>query len=245
MSENTPYFESITAARSMKVGAEDFADATISLETQSDLAKDSVGESIRDNFGRFLPFLRHLNPEDQELLMSYYLLSKPQWCLAKLYRSTQTLCSFRIRMALKKLGVAAMHDGHPPVAVLDDILVLHDVNQLIDGVRTSTIVDEYRHRRSFTGVADALHLHRPDVRRALTKAVNVLMDDQHEEHVAFGAYIHGLIDKASITGTGFSARKIQKHSHLHKADPNVVGAFRINVTDPSFDEHVLVSRASY
>ena len=119
----SPYFESITAARSMLI--EDPFDTeheTISLETQSDLSKDSIGMSLRDNFGQFLPLLRQLNVEDYEMFLSYYFLKKPQWCLAKLYQSTQTLCSFRIRMALKKLGIVTLYQGEPPVEALDAIL---------------------------------------------------------------------------------------------------------------------------
>jgi hypothetical protein len=176
--------------------------------------------------------------------MSYYLLGKPQWCLAKLYRSTQTLCSFRIRMARKKLGIITMYQGAPPVSALTAILTEHGLNDLIPGISTATLIDEYRKRRSFSAVAAFLTLHRPDVRRALTKAATGLMEDSNEEHAAIGAYIHGMIDKASITGAGYSVKKISRHAHLHKSDPTAVGAFRIDVTDPAFQEHVMVSRAS-
>ena len=245
MAETTPYFESITAARSMLVeDPSDFAFETISLETQQDLARDTVGESIQAHFGAILPHMRLLSPEDQELLLSYFLLAKPQWCLAKLYQSTQTLCSLRIRLALKKLGVVTKYQGHPTQEALDAILEEHGLNALVEGVKTSTLVVEYRQRRSFAAVADLLRIHRPVVRRALTQVVNTLMSDPHEEHAAVGAYIHGLIDKASITGQGYSAQKARKLSHVHKKDPSLVGSFHIDLSDPAFDEHVLVSHAS-
>ena len=245
MSENSPYFESITAARSMLVEDPfESENETISLETQSDLAKDSIGASLRDNFGQFLPLLRQLNVEDYEMFLSYYFLKKPQWCLAKLYQSTQTLCSFRIRMALKKLGIVTLYQGQPSTEVLDTILESHGLNHILPDVATSALVDDYRRLRSFSSVALHRGLHRPDVRRALTKASSTLMADAHEEHMAIGAYIHGMIDKASITGSGYSARKVAKHAHLHKSDPGCVGSFDIDVMDPSFEEHVLVSRAS-
>ena len=245
MAENSPYFESITAARSMRVkDHEAFVDETISMETQSDLARDSVGESLQTNFALILPRLRLLSPEDQELLFSYFFLAKPQWCLAKLYRSTQTLCSLRIRMALKKLGIVMIYNGHPSQEELDDILESHSLNALVEGVKTSTLIVEYRSRRSFAAVADALRLHRPAIRRALTQVVSVLMDDPHEEHKAVGAYVHGLVDKASIQGQGYSAKKVASLSHVHKTDPALVGAFHIDLADPAFEEHVLVSRAS-
>lgn len=222
----------------------EFANATISLETQADLARDSVGESLRENFGAFLPHLRHLTPEDQELLTSYFLLGKPQWCLAKIYRSTQTILSLRIRLALKKLGLAAIHGGPPPADVLDAILEEHGLNHILPGVTTSAMVVEYQLQRSFTLVADALNLHRPDVRRALTKAATVLLADAHEEHTAYGAYIHGLIDKAHITSVGPSNRQAARHTHMLRVDPPLVGAFRINTDDQGYDAHVWVSRAA-
>lgn len=246
MAENTAYFESITAARSMRVtDPEAFTHETISMETQSELARDTVGESLQAHFGDILPHLRLLSPEDQELLFSYFLLSKPQWCLAKLYQSTQTLCSLRIRLALKKLGIVTLYGGHPSQEELDKVLDVHELNDLVEGVKTSTLIVEYRQRRSFSAVADVLRVHRPAIRRALTQVVNVLMEDPHDEHVAVGAYVHGLIDKASIQGQGYSARKAQKLSHVHKVDPALVGSFHISLADPAFDEHVLVSRASH
>ena len=246
MAENTAYFESITAARSMKIKDPfESAHQTISMETQADLAKNSVSEAFREFFGLYQPAMRHLTLEDQEMLLAYYLLGQPQWCLAKLARSTQTLCSFRIRMALKKLGVITIHQGPPSVAVLDKVLAEHGLNGLIPGLRTAVLIDEYRKRRSFRSVADHFCIHRPDIRRALARVVDVLLRDPHEEHAAIGAYIHGLIDKASPSGTGFTSRQTHRFAHIHRSDPCCVGEFVISTTDPAFDDHALVSRAAH
>lgn len=218
---------------------------TISLETQPDLARNSISESLRENLAVFLPPMKNLSPEDYEMVLAYYLLRSPQWCLAKLCHSTQTLCSFRIRMALKKLGVVAACGGHPSQETLDSVLELHSLNHLVSSVPTSLLVVEYRRRRSFLAVADALHLHRPDVRRALTKAATVLMGDKHENHAAFGAYIHGFLDKASISGVGFSQRKTQQLADVYKSDPKCAGEFCVLTTDPALEDHFLVSRAAY
>lgn len=246
MPENSPYFESITAAQSMKVRDPfDTVNQTISLETQLDLARNSISESLRENLGAFLPSMKNLSLEDYEMILAYYFLGQPQWCLAKLCHSTQTLCSFRIRQALKKLGIVATYKGHPGEKDLDDVLEMHDLNHLIPTVKTSLLVVEYRKRRSFLAVADELHLHRPDVRRALTKAANVLMADKHDAHAALGAYIHGFLDKASISGVGFSQRKTQQLADVYKADPKCAGEFIVSTIDPAFDDHFLVSRAAY
>ena len=54
---------------------------------------------MQEHFGQFLRLLRHLPAEDQELLLSYYVLGKTQNTLATIQHSTQTVCSFKIRMA--------------------------------------------------------------------------------------------------------------------------------------------------
>ena len=223
----------------------DAAHETISLETQPDLARDSISESIRERFGTFRPLIQNLTPEDYEMLMSYYMLAQPQWCLARMCQSTQTLCSLRIRMALKKLCVIAVYKGPPPVDALNTLLEEHGLNHILPGATTAALIDEYRGRRSFLAVADALGLHRPDVRRAITQAANTLLADQHEDHVAMGAYIHGLIDKASVNGVGLTMKKAQQLAFIYRVDPACVGEFRVSSEDPAFEEHISVSHAAY
>ena len=65
MSENTPYFDSITSARAMLLDEEDQLEGTttISLETQADLAEEDILSFINDNFDRFLKTLRFLKKE--------------------------------------------------------------------------------------------------------------------------------------------------------------------------------------
>src|SRR5208283_5867612 len=105
MSENTPYFDSITSARAMLLSEDDQLEGitTISLETQADMTEEDILTYVIENFSEFLKMLRFLKKEDQELLLSYYLLSKTQNTLAIIHKSTQTVCSFRIRMAVKVL----------------------------------------------------------------------------------------------------------------------------------------------
>jgi hypothetical protein len=101
----------------------------------------------------------------------------------------------------------------------------------------------YEQSRSFQKVADAYGLHRPDIRRAMSRAAKQLNESKDGNEAALGAFIHGLIDKASASGQGFSKRKLAKQCHIYRADPPILGEFRINIMDPHFD-HLFTSRAN-
>ena len=247
MAEISAYFEAITAARSMRVTDPfDASEETISAETQLDLARDSVGMSLRTDLDTLLPYVAQLCLEDQELLKCYFLLEKPQWCLAVVHRSTQTLCSQRIRKAQERLGLIVQHKGqHPPLDAIAEVMELHGINHILEsGPSTAELIVEYRKRRSFTAVADALRCPRPQVRHVLNTVATTLKDDEHREHAAYGAYVHGLIDQAAVHGSGFGENKRQKLAHAHAVDPDLVGQFRVSGNHVDAADHVLVSRAS-
>jgi DNA-directed RNA polymerase specialized sigma subunit len=105
MAENTAYFDSITSARAMLLTDEEALEGntTLSLETL-DIGEEDTFQFIQQNFGLFLKAIRCLKSEDQERLLSYYLLSKTQTTLAKIHKTTQTQCSTMLRMSIKALG---------------------------------------------------------------------------------------------------------------------------------------------
>jgi hypothetical protein len=222
---------------------------TISLETQADLAEEDILSFINENFDKFLKTLRFLKKEDQELLLSYYLLSKTQNTLALIHKSTQTVCSFRIRMAVKTLGTFMMVGGEPTEELLHDVLEKAGMEDCLEkelGVKKaplSTVVMEYVRTRNFQHVATHFALHRPDVRRAMSRVSKALMDSKDGREAAVAAWLHSLIDKVSPVGTGFSKRKAQKLGHLYRSDPTILGQFRMSITDPTFG-HMFVSRAN-
>lgn len=244
MSENTPYFDSITSARAMLLNEDEQLEGTttISLETQSDLAEDDILTFVMENFSEFLKMLRFLKKEDQELLLSYYLLSKTQNTLAIIHKSTQTVCSFRIRMAVKTLACFIML-GEPTVEKMHEILTRAGLEKSLEKIDLSEIIDLYAKTRSFQRIAEVHHLHRPDIRRAMSRASKQLMESKNAQEHALGAYIHSLIDKANPSGVGYSKRKMQKLGHIYRVDPPLLGEFRISVSDPDFD-HMFVSRAN-
>lgn len=215
---------------------------TISLETQADMTEEDILTYVMENFAEFLTFLRYLKKEDQELLLSYYILSKTQNTLAIIHKSTQTVCSFRIRMAVKTLACFIMM-GEPSVEHMHNILEAAKLEKSLEKIELSEVIDLYAKTRSFQRIAEVHQLHRPDIRRAMSRASKSLMESLNPDEHALGAYIHSLIDKANPSGVGYSKRKMQKLGHIYRVDPPLLGEFRIKVEDPDFD-HMFVSRAN-
>jgi hypothetical protein len=217
---------------------------TISLETCPDMAEsEDILTYVQGNFSEFMKMLRFLKKEDQELLLSYYLLSKTQNTLAIIHKSTQTVCSFRIRMAVKVLGAFILM-GEPTAEKMKPILEEAGLENGLEKVGLSTVVELYAKTRSFQRIAEIYHLHRPDIRRSMSRASKQLMDNMDSAYQqAIGAYIHSLIDKANPSGVGYSKRKVSKLGHIVRTDPPLLGEFRIKLEDPTF-EHMFVSRAN-
>jgi hypothetical protein len=242
--ENSAYMDSVTSARSMLLSEEEQLEGTttISLETQGDMQEEDILTYVQENFAEFIKTLRYLKKEDQELLLSYYLLSKTQNTLAIIHKSTQTVCSFRIRMAVKTLCAFIMM-GEPTPQKMKVILEKEGLENGLEKLPLSECVDLYAKTRSFQRIAEVHHLHRPDIRRAMSRASKALMESKIAEAHALGAYIHSLIDKANPSGVGYSKRKVSKLGHIYRTDPPILGEFRLRVQDPEF-EHMFVSRAN-
>lgn len=243
MAENSPYFESIVANRALRVDPEDYqGDHTLSLETQADIVSQSIISYIHDNFGKFMEFLKFLSFEDQELLLSYYLLGKTQWSIARLHGSTQTICSFKLRLAMKRLGTYILM-GMPSADKIHLILEKVGTTHFTESIRYADLIDLYAKTRSFKAVALQYGVKRPDVRRALSGLSKQLLAAKDAPTLALGAYVFGLIDKASAQGRGLSQRERAKICPIYRRDPAMLGDFVVNVASEDFD-HLLVSRAN-
>jgi hypothetical protein len=215
----------------------------VSIETAEDQQQEEdIWVWLQEHLEQFLRLLRHLPTEDQELLLSYYLLGKTQNTLATIHHSTQTVCSFKIRMAVKNLCVFLMM-GEPTQETMRDILIGVSL-EFTPPLKTplSRLIWEYARCRDFAQLARIRHIHRPDIRRAMSRASKALLEMKGREH-ALGAYIYSLIDKANPSGQGYTKRKLAKQGHVVKTDPPIIGQFRIDVTDPDF-EAMFVSRAN-
>jgi len=86
----------------------------ISAETDPDLQREQdIFLFINENFAAFLGYLRNLSLGDQELVLSYYLLRKTQTLLAPIFRTSQTLCSTRMRAAVRTMCADITFGGQP------------------------------------------------------------------------------------------------------------------------------------
>jgi hypothetical protein len=147
-------------------------------------------------------------------------------------------------MAIKKLGAIIIYGANPDSGLISTVLSTNGLENVLKGVKTSTLIEDYRKYRSFNIVAKKSNVHRPDVRRVLSQVSKALLDKDDELSLSLGAMIYGLIDKASANGQGYSKRKLEKMSFLFKEDPDLLGSFYIDVEDPAFD-HIMVSRANH
>ena len=244
ISENTAYFENIVAQRAMLQNPDEYqGEHTVSLETQADIVSQSIMTYIHDNFPKFMEYLRYLSREDQELLLAYYLLGKTQWSIARLHGSTQTICSFKLRLAMKRLGTYILM-GVPTVDKIDAILEQHPTGVFFDeNIRYSQLIDAYSKTRSFKSVALQFNQNRPVVRRALSNLCKSLLSSTEASTLALGAYVFGLIDKASAQGRGLSQREKAKICPIYRRDPEMLGSFVVDVSSAEFD-HFLISKAN-
>jgi hypothetical protein len=219
-------------------------DHTISLETQSDLMGESIYAYVWNNFHDFLTKIRNLSEEDQELLFSYYLLGKTQTALAVVNKSTQTICSTKIRMATKRLGAHILL-GDITEEKLDSLLgkwgyTTYDKDPTI---RLSKLIYLYQQLGSAQDVADSLGIYRPDVRRTMTNLSKELLNHKDLLLSALGALMQGLIDRSSTNGHGPSKSRMLARGNLYRIDPEILGEFEIDLTDEGFSD-VLYPRAN-
>ena len=268
MPETTAYFDSICAERSQLLTEDEQLEGAslVSIETCEEFVDKTDKYTytfVLEHFADFLGYLRYLKPVDQELLLEYYVLGKPQNALAITHRATQTVMSFRIRLAVRAMACCILM-GVPNQGKISEVLKKAGLEEWegsssafpiwqeskIDFIQApgsvteklrkkklplSQILDEYQKCRSFQRVADVHRLHRPSVRRAISNASKVLRESKDQEQQALGAWIFSLIDKANPVGRGLSKRQAKKRGNIEMKDPSVLGQFRIDVTDPGFD----------
>jgi hypothetical protein len=256
--ENSAYMDAMVASRSVLLSDEEAlaGGTTISCETTDEFGEDDIYVYCQDHFADWLRVIRVLSREQQELLLSYYLLGKTQIVLSKLLDSTQTVMSFRIRMPVKLAGTYLMMGGAPTVEAMHRILLKAGLeHSLKKHVTLSEVIAEYAHCRSFERIAKAHHLHRPDVRRAMSQASKQLLRGDvtnlktettpaSPEELALGAYIFNLIDKANPGGQGISKRQKAKTARcVVRTESPCTGQFRVSVNEPGFHS-LFVSRAN-
>lgn len=252
MAENTPYFDAITSERALMVDEEDWlaGNTLMSVET-TDENRDHIGSSYREDPALFLKAIRALSSDKQEVLLSYYFLNKTQTQLAKLLlANSQTFCSSFIRAANHELCCQFLYPDGPSKEQLSTMCIAegveehrvsaqkqefqdsYPVKQDEKEVKGSDVVYSFYQHEAYDQVARELKIHRPDVRRVIKKVYTGLRASPKLEYQVVGDWLYSLSFKKAPTG---NRRKIRKGSgDLHLKDPDIVGEFRINVSDPDF-----------
>jgi hypothetical protein len=233
---STQYFDHVIAARSIASATNDQEAATegsttISLET-CEMGEADIFTWIESNFSEFMRALKRLPPGDREILLSYYLIGKPQHAIARISRTTQTLMSSKIRDAMKRL-CAVLLLGDITETLLADIFTGAGVEHQLS-TPLSVIAWSYSRTRAFSASAKALKLKRPDIRRALVAAHKILIASDDTREQALGAWLYGLLEKSNPTGKGLSAREKKKQGDQYHVNSRILGEFVVDVTDPDF-----------
>jgi hypothetical protein len=245
---------------------------TISVETGETTNETRAYQFITDNSAVFLRCLRSCRPEDQELVLSYYVLGVSQTHIGRIAHDSQTNISFRMRQAVKALCAMLLLGGVPTEDRMHAILERagrESVSLLIKAPATgcpalkrsmnlSMLIMEFVRSGSYERVAKSFKVHRPEVKRALRSTVNTLCgpsfscsahsagtSDYDPETQALAAWLWMLTDKRDPWGVNrYSARQERKTASVsYFNDPEILGNFRVRVDDPDF-EKMFCSRAN-
>lgn len=248
------YWAKVCDARANDANVDDMRQGKvlISAETQQEFSEQDIGPFIHGHFDLFLKYLRYLQPSDQELLMSYYLVKATQEVLTHTgFTETQTALSRKIRHAVRSLCLFMIFGGPPTESQIATILT--DANQehvelgarqswhtepdLPVKAKISEIIAIYVETGDFADVAFRLKIHRPALRRALGYARDALLESQIASHRALGSWLERKIDKAAPSGTGKTKRASKKEcGTVFRSDPDFADGlgFRIDVGSPEF-----------
>lgn len=237
MPEITPYFEAITAERALLLTEEEAlkGETLISVEAQPEFDQTTTGVFVREHFPLFLTLIQKLSPSDQDILLSYFVLNRSQTSLSYIFEDAQTRIGSTIRLAMKRLCFYILF-GEVTAEKLSPILSragLEWPEYRQAGTRSrssvqvpfSRVIETFDRCRNFNDTADELGLHRPDVRRTMSKAATALLDSEQPQEQAIGAYLYGVTHRVDLdTATTKVGAPV-----IERRDADLLGKFRINV----------------
>jgi len=241
------YWNSVVAIQSsMKADLDDMlqGNINISIETMG-VFKDEFVDIVQNNPAFFLKNLRYLRPSDQELLISYYIVMKAQQHLAIINKSTQTICSYRLRMACRIFTAFVYFKGFPSEEQIRGVLAKANLSDVEDPRPLNCAASQaefiaraitlYNMSHDFQQVANRMGAHRPSIRRSFSQLRKKLEESEVTAEQALSALVFHLIDKANAWGGGLAARELKKQGTIMLKDPPVLGKFRVKAGDPYFE----------
>lgn len=240
--------DAVSAQRALLLSQDEAlaGNSTLSLETQQDECEYRFSNYVEESFAEFIRHIRKLPLREQELLLSYYLLSVSQTRLAKIQRSTQTITSSDIRRATSAMAAIMLFGGDIPSAelmapvlkraVLEEQTMKPEWGSKRVEVKASELIAAFALCRSYAKVAEDKKLFRADVRRCLRILADKLVESQQAEEQALGSWLTVLVEKSSAGGTGYTSRQQAKFAPMYRKDSPILGEFRVDVTHPDFEE---------
>jgi hypothetical protein len=234
----------------------------ISAETDPGLQREQdIFIFINENFAAFLGYLHNLNLRDQELLLVYYCLRKTQTLLAPIFQTSHTLCSARMRAAVRVMCAYIAFGGQPTEERMRPILQAVGAEEASLSTRPKMQYKEHgenlsqRGKDGKAGKAGEKATH--SLARLLAECAGErsfrMLADRHgihqpeirrafrraaerlevggREQQALAAWIRSLIDKANPFGEGESKRQAAKRGDVFASDDARIADFRIRIED--------------
>jgi hypothetical protein len=241
------YWNQIVSQQSMRVSQEDSlaGETLISLETNPDREDTDFLTYVRENFESFVGLLRQLPPREQEMLLTYYMLSKPQHVVGCLCQMTQTICSRVLRQNVKAICCLIMYGGRPTEAQMRKEFGKADkttVNSMWSRqppveVSLSHLLALYDRTRDYRAIAAKLGLARADVYRTIAAAAETLSESPNPRFKALGFFFLVVTYKTSRESVGLTAKERSKRVLVYRArDPLILGKFERPLNAPGIEE---------
>jgi hypothetical protein len=136
-----------------------------------------------------------------------------------------------------------MFQGHPTEAQLETVMLDAGYSTVLVqqsdqsgkvSVPLAKAISLYVETRSFAQVASRFGVHRPEIRRNFRRIADALQESNNPTHQGVGAWMQLLIEKMSATGSGYTQRATTKMQGVGRSDPEVLGNFRVSITDEHF-----------
>ena len=249
--------DSVCSARALMLTEEEALSGgvTLSIETCEEFSEQDIETYIEDHFDSFLKYLRFLPKGEQDLLLSYYLLHVTQDDLGRVHGLTQTSCSSQLRLAVRAMTALMLYNGHPTEQQLEPSLAANGVavipllrcgqgTDTVD-VPMSKIILMYKDVRNFVVVATEFGVHRPEIRRHITRVSEQLQATDSPLYQSVGSWMELLIDRAAATGEGRTKKAREMSANLTIRDPGILGEFRISVEDKNFGSTFVSKKTGY
>lgn len=74
------------------------------------------------------------------------------------------------------------------------------------------------------------------IRRNVRRIADALQESNHPTDQGVGAWMQLLIEKMSATGSGYTQRATAKMQSVRRSDPELLGNFRVSITDQNFGQ---------